>query len=118
MNLRRVLVLSIRYTLTDHNGVTFVTGPPVAAHFTGSQYFSCASNGSLQTGNIDFAIACQVKLDDNSADHQIVSKDASGQREYELLYFAASLSFRFQVFASGGIRSLIRLTLKIGRAHV
>jgi lambda family phage minor tail protein L len=90
--------------LTDNNTVTSLTGKiGNAADFerTNSEWLSCASNTSLQTGT-SFAYACWVKLESKTADMVIAGKGGLTNAEWLLQYGVASDKFEFSVFSSAG----------------
>jgi hypothetical protein len=76
-------------TLTDNNTVTYSTGKVSnAAQFTAanSESLTCADNGSLRTGDIDFTFCAWVYMD-STGFRTILSKEGnSGTREYVLWY--------------------------------
>lgn len=76
-------------TLTDNNTVTQGTGKLGAcAAFTAanSEYLSIADNAAVSTGDVDFTLACWVKLT-TLADTGIMCKwDFGSDREYALVY--------------------------------
>lgn len=81
--------------LTNNNSVTATTAPPgQAAAFVGasSQSLSVASNSTLQTGAIDFAIVAWVNLTTKPSGAAIVAKWTGGSdpREYTLEYDGSS----------------------------
>lgn len=90
-------------TLTNNATVTFTTGKVGnAASFASAsnQYLSVASNAALQTGDIDFTLACWVNMTTKSATMGIVSKSNSTLAagiEYDLFYTTATDRFRFRV---------------------
>jgi hypothetical protein len=75
--------------LQDNNGVTQATGGPLgnAGSFASasSQYLSCSSNSSLQTGNVDFWIACWFSWDGTNNYPAIASKVATNPAKEEWL---------------------------------
>lgn len=91
--------------LTDNNTVESGTGIISGARNfrTGfNEWFSKASNSSLQTGDIDFSISAWVKLTSLSTNATIIQKGdqtTNANMEY-CLYMGASNTFRFDVFQS------------------
>jgi Concanavalin A-like lectin/glucanases superfamily len=76
-------------TLTDNNTVASGTGIiNSGADFeaSNSEYLSCASNSTLQTGDIDFTIQAWIYLESIAGDLMIVTKDddAANSRDYTL----------------------------------
>lgn len=74
---------------------------PNARTLNGStQWFSLASNSSLQTGDIDFTVFAAVYFTSLSNYYNIVGKDgsSSGQREYVLFYDHLANRLAFSVF--------------------
>ena len=91
-------------TLTNNNTVTQVGGKVGnASQFVAasSQSLSIADNASLSTGDIDFTIVAWVYLDSKAAEGDIIAKDASGQREYNLRYVSVGDRFNFTVSNDG-----------------
>lgn len=92
--------------LTDNNTVTQAVGKiENAAQFTAAntEYLSVASNATLQTGDIDYTIACWVYLDSKTTYRLLVMKDGfptAGQREYGLTYDFGADRFVFAVFTA------------------
>ncbi len=93
-------------TLTDTNTVTSAAGKlGTARQFTAasSEYFTLASNATLQTGDIDFTVAGWVWLDDIGTDRIVASKDAGGGTQDEwLLWRPSGNNFQFRVYGGGG----------------
>ena len=80
------------------SAVTGKLGSAVQLQRASSQYLSRASTATLQTGNIDFTVACWVNP--SGADNQIIlQKWAAGQKEYTLNQAVGY--FEFYVSADG-----------------
>lgn len=89
--------------LTDNNSVLYDTGKQGnAGKFVNAndEDLSRTSETSLQTGDIDYTIACWVYLDNLTGDQNIVTKDdGDNDREYYLQYNdGVSDRFRFVAF--------------------
>jgi hypothetical protein len=93
--------------LTDNNTVAQAAGKVgncADFELANSEYLSCASNATLQMGDIDFTIAAWVNLETKSQDMQIVAKDVDtpgSSRDYTLDFALASLMFRFYINGGG-----------------
>lgn len=64
-----------------------------------SQYLSKATNSDLESGDIDFTVACWVYLESISANRTLFAKwdtTTSSQREYRLYYNQAFSDFGFE----------------------
>ena len=74
-----------------------------ARTFDGSaDWFSRAADSSLQTGDIDFTIACWVFLTKTNTEHVVYSRwDVSSAREYFISWVQSTNQFRFIVSATG-----------------
>ncbi len=89
-------------TLTDNNTVTQNPGKVAgAAQFTAanSESLSCASNASLQTGDIDFTIAGWMYIDSLGVNRTLAGKTGGTQASDEfILDYSPSLAhFRFVI---------------------
>jgi hypothetical protein len=93
-------------TLTATNAPSSGTGKignGVDLEFSSSQSLSVASNASLTTGNIDFAIAAWVNLESKIADEMTVAaKTEAGNGEWWLDYTDNSDRWRFSVYSAAG----------------
>lgn len=94
--------------LTDNNTVGSVTGKQGnAASFddANDEYLSIADNSDVSTGDIDFTIACWVRLDDKSNNYGIICKwgflNAANSREYRIFYSSGADRFQFIVSSDG-----------------
>lgn len=65
------------------------------------QYFSRASNASLQTGDIDFTVVAWVQLASKGANRGIISKAGNNAIEYALRFISANDRFRLDVSSNG-----------------
>lgn len=93
-------------TLTNNGAVATTTGKlGQAADFVGSGSLSCASNASLQTGGINWLLACWVFMAQPGASRgTIASKDLGSNREYGLYIAddgASNVKIDTEIFASG-----------------
>ena len=92
--------------LTDNGTTPSATGKvSLATQHTNAvpDWMSHVSNADLQTGDIDFTVACWVYLDNKATTQTIVSKDNSvpgGDREYQIHYHQPTDRFRMQVFTA------------------
>ena len=92
--------------LTDNNTVTQAVGKiGNAGQFTlaNSEYLSHADHADLSTGDIDFTVSAWVYADSlpgTGSFPGIVSKDAAGTREYQLIYYASLQRFTFHAYGS------------------
>ena len=90
-------------TLTDNNTVDTYSGKINTGRFfnsTNSEFFSIASNSTLQTGNIGFTFQVWVRLESATASRTIISKStslSSGGKEYSLFYSGSFVSWSFEV---------------------
>jgi hypothetical protein len=95
-------------TLTDNNSVgsaTGVGGVGIAAQFNNasSHFLQRASQASLQTGNINWALNVWVYLDSKSQSIAIGNKGSSNTvREWFLQYVQGTDRFRFLVYDGAG----------------
>jgi len=92
-------------TLTQNNAPGTTTGKVLGARtFNGSSdYFSIASNATLQTGDVDFTLACWVKFNSISSAQTVVGKwvVAPTGREYRVIFDNSPNRLQFQVSATG-----------------
>lgn len=92
-------------TLTDTNTVTSaagIIGNGRDFEVGNSEYFTIASNASLQTGDIDFTWAAWVKLESIPATHMgIMSQDGDAQRGPILFHRTTFNRFTFNVRRAG-----------------
>ena len=92
--------------LTDNNTTLSAAGKVKQATqhtSTVPDWVSHVSNAALQTGDIDFTIACWVYLDNKAAAQTIVGKDDTvpgGDREHTIYYSFAADRFRTSVFTA------------------
>ena len=92
--------------LTDNGTTPSTTGKVnLATQHTNAvpDWLSHVSNASLQAGDIDFAFACWVYLDNKTTSQFFVSKDDTipvGDREYAIQYQLGTNRFRFVVFTA------------------
>ena len=89
--------------LTDNNTTASAAGKVAQAtqHINANdEYLSHVSNADLQTGDIDFTVACWVYLDNKATVQMFVTKDnaGGGNREYHLAYDSGADRFTFAVF--------------------
>jgi hypothetical protein len=87
--------------LTDNNTVGQV-GDAADFESGNSEYLDHADNADLSTGDIDFALAAWVNLEDDTAFRTIIDREGAGPvGEYNLAYHSAGDgSFRFTVYNS------------------
>ena len=91
--------------------ITDVFLSPNARTFNGiNQYLSCASNASLQCGDINFTLFLSVWLNNINDSQILMSKDGSpnSKREYNLYYEVSLKAFCFEVYRLGGTTVLLR----------
>jgi hypothetical protein len=93
----------------SNNGSVTVGVPKLgagSAEFNGTNYLSVNNNSSLQTGNIDFTLACWINPVSVSGTKGILSKFDTGtdQREYQLFTSGTSVQF---VVSSQGVAGFI-----------
>lgn len=86
--------------LTDSNNTASGTGKiSNGADFeaTSTQWLSIADNAALSTGDIDFTLACWVKLESVGANRTVVAKvgGSSATDEYSVYYDHAAGRFKF-----------------------
>lgn len=96
--------------LTDTNTVGAATGKVGGARdFTpaNSEYFTRASNASLQTGDIDFSFAGWVRFDSVNEWPVVIGKDDSTTREYFLARHNTLGVFYAQVFINSTTASYV-----------
>lgn len=104
-------------TLTDNNTVTSDTGLTyaLARQFTyaNDEYLSCASNASLQTGDIDFTFIGQMRLSDITTDSHALCEKWAGGNEYIIRFSLSDNAFQFIVNDGGGNVSVLASTFGV-----
>jgi hypothetical protein len=89
--------------LTDNNTVTSgtgIVGTAASLAMANSEYFSHASNASLQMGDIDFTIAMWVNLASDGTVMKILAKDSGAANAQEYAIDMPVAQFRFLVDSS------------------
>lgn len=107
-------------TLTDVNGIAAGIGAKIGTSrfliAANSEYFTVASNSSLQTGDIGFSFAGWVRLSTSATgvNEIVLSKWAGSSHEYILYYDPLSFRFIWGVTSSGLDATITQLYLGSG----